>query len=391
MVWDALKRMFGQKPQSPSGQLESPPPLTVPLAEVPWIEASENPWGVRLLDVRPVTHTMTSASQDPSCAKNAISFGGDDGTSFIGQAPRGNQTVELGLRFPIDRVLADGVLFAPRQMEHKWALFVHERRLIFVRSWTRTVYAIAEVTHYPDHVVLTTLHGTLLGDGESSELSARVADYLVYSHALGVAYPAPLPAGMSQSPKNAALWCMSSYGNRASFATEQSFPRPEPGKLLRSHSLLHLSVARSDGDAVQRYLRTGIPVDLLAGDGLAPLHWALAAKQPDMLELLLSNGSPVDVRSDEGSTPLMLAVQGRRLDQARFLLERGADARAADARGFTSLHRAAEMGQLEIAQLLLAHGASPTDEAGVHTPLSLARARNEAAMVALLENAGATR
>jgi ankyrin repeat protein len=110
-----------------------------------------------------------------------------------------------------------------------------------------------------------------------------------------------------------------------------------------------------------------------------------------MLDLLLSNGSSVDVRSDEGSTPLMLAVQGRRLDHARFLLERGADARAADARDFTSLHRAAEMGQLDMAQLLLANGASPTAEAGVHTPLSLARGRKEAAMEALLAKAGATR
>lgn len=391
MAWDALKRIFGQKPQSPSSPSEPELPSGPSEPELPWIEASENPWGVRLLDVRPVTHTMISASQDASCAKNAISFGGDDGASFIGHAPRANQTVELGLRFPIDRMLADGVLFTPRQMEHKWAIFLRERRLIFVRSWTRTVYAIAEVIEHSDHVVLTTLRGSLLGEGEPPELSARAADYLVHSHALGVPYPAPLPDGLSRTPRKAALWCMSSYGNRASFATEETFQRPDPGKPLRSHSLLHLSVARSDGDAVQRHLRAGMPVDLLAGDGLAPLHWALAAKQPEMLDLLLSNGSSVDVRSDEGSTPLMLAVQGRRLDHARFLLERGADARAADARDFTSLHRAAEMGQLDMAQLLLANGASPTAEAGVHTPLSLARGRKEAAMEALLAKAGATR
>jgi hypothetical protein len=30
-----------------------------------WIEASENPWGIRLLDLRPITQGMLSTSQDP--------------------------------------------------------------------------------------------------------------------------------------------------------------------------------------------------------------------------------------------------------------------------------------------------------------------------------------
>jgi ankyrin repeat protein len=173
-------------------------------------------------------------------------------------------------------------------------------------------------------------------------------------------------------------------GNLASFATERALERSEPEKPLRSHSHLHIAVARGDTVAVQRHLQQGIPIDLLAADGLAPLHWALAAKEDNMPRLLLDSGSPVDVRSDEGSTPLMLAVQGRRSDQTRLLLDRGADANAADNRGFTSLHRAAEMGQLEIAQVLLSHGASPHTLAAEHTPLSLAQARDEQAMVALL-------
>ena len=52
-----------------------------------WIEAADNPWGVRVLDVRPVTLTMLSTSADPRCASNAVSFGQDDGTSFIGEDP----------------------------------------------------------------------------------------------------------------------------------------------------------------------------------------------------------------------------------------------------------------------------------------------------------------
>jgi hypothetical protein len=375
MIWDGLKNIFGQKPQAAAKRSD---------IEVPWIEASQNPWGVRLLDVRPITLTMLSTSQDPLCAQNAVSYGRDDGASFIGQTPSADRIIDLDLRFPIDRMLPDGVLFAPRQMEHKWALFLREGRLIFVRSWTRTVYATAEVERHSDHIVLRSLRGALISEDEPVELSARVVDFLLQTHVLELDYPAPLPPGMSEAPQSAALWCMSSFGNRASFATEEAFRRVEPTKPLRSHSLLHISVARSDSEAVQRYLRDGIPIDLLAGDGLAPLHWALASKDGQVLELLLSSGAQVDVRSDQGSTPLMLAVQARRLDQTRLLLDRGADANAADDRGFTSLHRAAEMGQLEVAKLLLDHGASPTATAAGQTPISLAHQRGEKAMEALL-------
>jgi hypothetical protein len=374
MIWDGLKKLLGARPT------ERPRPKV----NVAWIEASDNPWGVRVLDVRPVTLTMISVSEDPRCAENAVSYGKEDGSRFARELPEVKRTIELNLRFRIDRLLPDGVLFTPGQMEHKWALFVARGQLIIVRSWRRQVFALVELEQNGDHVVLRSLRGALLGDGEPADLTERMVDFLLRSHVLKLPYPAPLPPGMSEAPETAALWCMNTYGNLASFATEEPLARVEPAKPLRSHSLLHINVARGDTAAVQRCLQQGIPIDLLAGDGLAPLHWAIAEKSGKTLELLLDSGSPVDVRSDEGSTALMLAVQARCLQQARLLLDRGADVNAADARGFTSLHRAAEMGQLELAKLLMTHGASPHAAAGEHTPLSLARARGEQAMEALL-------
>lgn len=80
----------------------------------------------------------------------------------------------------------------------------------------------------------------------------------------------------------------------------------------------------------------------------------------------------------------MNAVQAKSLEKVSFLLDRGADVDARDGRGFTALHRAAEMGQLDLLVTLLEHGASPELEAEGHTPLSLARARGESAIVARL-------
>ena len=373
MAWDKMKRWLGRREKKA---------LQVP--NVSWIEATGNPWGVRVLDVRPVTLTMLSMSADPQCASNAMSFGQDDGTSFIGEAPPTRRIVRASLRFPIDRVLVDGVLFVPREMEHKWALFYHCRKVICVRSWSRKVQAVAHVEQRGDHIEITQIRGTFGAEDEEPEFTIRVFDYLMWSHALDMVFPAPLPAEMESDPQTAAVWCMSMFGNRVLIATPHRFDRLDPDRPLRTHSLLHIAVARGDVSAIEQNLAAGVPIDLLAKDGLAPLHWALASGDLAIMTLLLDRGSPVDVRSAEGATPLMNAVQSGSVENVCFLLDHGADVNAQDWRGFTALHRAAEMGHLDITKILLDSGAVPNPDAEGHTPRSLAEGRNRKDVVAVL-------
>ena len=355
------------------------------IPEIAWIPADESPWRVPVLDVRPLTQTMLSTSSDPTCAANAVSFGPDDGTSFIGVEPAIARTTPASIRYRRDRLVADGVLFTPDSMEHKWAIFHHRGTLIFVRSWTREVVATARLVQSGDIAEVTEIRGALpFGTQESPDLTVRSLDFLLRSHVLGLVWPVPLAPGQESDPKRAAMYCMSAFGKLALVATPAPVTAELPTKSLRSQSLLHIAVARGDRDAVDEQLAEGIPVDLLAGDGLAPLHWALSTKGTSMLEHLLSRRSPVDVRSAEGATPLMSAIQGDDLAQIEFFLSHGADASASDARGFTSLHRAAEMGHLRAAELLLASGAYPYAEAQGQSPLSLAEQRGHEEIVRIL-------
>lgn len=377
MAWDRIKGIFGRQTDK-TKEPEAP--------DIPWVDAADNPWGVRVLDVRPVTLTMLSASRDSTCAANAVSFGQDDGMGFIGEEPPVNRRIEASLRFATDRVLADGVLFVPREMEHKWALFYHRGSILCVRSWLRQVQAIGRVKVDENTIEITEIHGAFVSEDEPPAFTRRVLDYLLRSHALDMVYPAPLLPGTEKDPAAAAMWCMSMFGNRALFATPHELHQSDPGRPLRTHSLLHIAVARGDVGAMERSLAAGVPVDLLAGDGLAPLHWALACDDPTIMTILLDRGSPVDVRSDEGATPLMNAVQSASLEKIAFLLDHGAEVNARDRRGFTALHRAAEMGKLEVTRMLLERGASPNSEAeGGHTPRSLAEARKETRIIGLLD------
>lgn len=122
MKWNWSKRWFGRRDDGAEegGTTELPP--------VRWLGPTHNPWGVPVLDVRPVTLGMVATSADPRCAANAISFAGDDGTGFIGVEPRVARRVTAGLRFRVDGMLLDGALFLPGEMEQKWAVFFHRGR-----------------------------------------------------------------------------------------------------------------------------------------------------------------------------------------------------------------------------------------------------------------------
>jgi len=375
MPWDKIRNLF-RRARKTIDDSNAP--------NIPWLEAANNPWGVDVFDVRPVTLTMLSTSKDPRCATNAISFTSDDGTGFIGQEPPVTQRIETALRYRIDNVLADGALFIPEEMEHKWALYFHGSTIICVRSWLREVQAVAHVRLLGDIVEIYEIQGTLVPDSEDPQLSVRALDFLIRTHALDLTYPAPLPAGMDTDGYSSALWCMSLFGNRAHFASTHAPDAAIPEKPLRTQSLLHIAVARGDIESIDRYLEGGIPIDLLAADGLAPVHWALARDTPTAMEHLLAKGALVDVRSTEGATPLMNAVQQRSFEKARSLIARGADVNATDQRGFTSMHRAAEMGETDLVALLLEHGAEPSPLAEGQTPLSLAQGRNEREVIALL-------
>ena len=123
----------GPAPSLPPGGLtaERPDLANAPIA---WIPAEDSPFGTRVLDVRPITLGTLSMSRDAQMAQNAVSYGGEDGSSFAAERPASARRVDATLRFRAPERLVDGSLFIPREMEDKWALFVAGGELVCVRS-----------------------------------------------------------------------------------------------------------------------------------------------------------------------------------------------------------------------------------------------------------------
>ena len=349
-----------------------------------WIDPPGTPWPVPVLDVRPVTLTMQSYSQDPQMAANAVSYGHDDGLSFIDQRPPVERTVQLKLRYRVDPLLADGALFLPRAMEHKWAVFHHLGRLLFVRSWQRSVVVTASTNTEAGWVEVVDAQGVFTGADEPPTFTEATVDFIIRTHALHLAHPAPLAADPGDDLGGAALWSFSMFGNFAQFATHHRFSLLSPEVPLRSLSLFHIAVARGDLAAAQAQLDLGVPIGLLAGDGSTAMQWALGSGHVAIMAWLLERGLSVDARNDNGTTSLMNAVQDNNLEAIAWLLDQGAEPNAADDRGFTSLHRAAERGLAETVRLLLQKGAEPDSIAQGQTALSLAQARGHSEIISLL-------
>jgi len=352
-------------------------------ASLPWIEPAKNPFGVRLLDLRPVTKAMLATSSDPQCAANAVSYNAEDGTTFIDMQPSDSTLINSNIIIPIDKVLAPGVLFVPRTMEHKWAIYYHNNTLIFVRSWLRQVFVTAKATQRENTLIIESIKGKFINN-ESPEFTRRIIKFLFISHCTNQIVPAPLPPELASSTKDAALWAFSAFGNMALVGIFDEAFDPPIDLPLRSHSLLHIAVAQGNINEIDKQFRNGLSLELLAGDGLAPLHWSMASEEIQVMEKLLALGADPDSPSAEGATPLMNAVQSNKIHHVNLLLQSGANVNAIDKRGFTSLHRAAEMGHLDIVITLLNSGADKDISSGGNTALSFAESRGHEEIVKVL-------
>lgn len=162
-------------------------------------------FGLDVLDVTSLTQTAVSTSRNPTNAANALSYASDDGSSFLTQTPPSPNVVDIDAIIDVDK---EGWLFVPSAMEEKWAIFKDGSRILFIRSWQRLVYVIADGTK---------LYGTFAAPTETPEQTRAIYSFLMRSHVLGEDAPAPVDVLLEDTPDTAALVAFSMYGRRANY------------------------------------------------------------------------------------------------------------------------------------------------------------------------------
>jgi ankyrin repeat protein len=191
----------------------------------------------------------------------------------------------------------------------------------------------------------------------------------------------------------------------------------------------HAAAQRGDVTALQAALATGSPVNGRDGDGRTPLHVATFARQREVIRALARAGADLGALENDRYDAITIAAVADDEPTLALLLELGASAKLVTSRyDGTALIAAAHLGHDGVVRRLIAAGApldhvnnlhwtaaieaivlgdggrrhqatlealldagastQLADRAG-HTPLALAKARGYAAMVTMLERAGA--
>ncbi len=354
---------------------------TIENIELNWIEPHDNIWNIKLVDLRPITQTLQATSSNPQMAENAISYNGTEGKEFFSQQFESDDIIDTEIIYNIRENLEEGIMFRPSAMEHKWAIYYQQNKILFVRSWLRKTTVIAETVIKDNHLIITKIKGKFT-ENEDPNRTKLILNYLLISHVIQEVVPTPLE--MHDDLNKTALWAFSLFGNMAIIGTFENTFFPKTDKYISTYSTLHLASVQNDFEEIIRQIKKGANINYLSCDGYSPLHWSLHSSDIKSMILLIENNANIDILSEEGTTPLMNAIQLNKIEHIKRLIEFGANVNIQDNRGFTALHRAAEMGSVEIVELLIKNNAKKDLEANGHNALSLAKIRGHKEIIELL-------
>ncbi len=203
-----------------------------PFADVRWIPAAENPYGVDLIDCRSITQSWISTSGDPEIAQRYVSLRESSGEQHRQHRVENGRAVACDLRYPHRGETRDGPLFLSGVMEEKWDIFLYDGFLYFARSWNGDLMFRATIVFGDGEARVTEVEAPedLIEPDPSYVLS--YVDYLIRSHLLGLPLPHPLPREVPNDPRALALFSLSHFGRFALYGTYADTTRlqvPEGG------------------------------------------------------------------------------------------------------------------------------------------------------------------
>lgn len=161
--WDRFRKS-GASATSPRGAETSAqgdgasPDAQDPLGRVRWVPATENPFGVDVLDCSAFAESMVSASSSPEVAKRFMELRASDGEHCRGKDPTIAASARCLLTYP-SSAHAQSALFRAAEMEEKWDVFLLDGDLNFARSWTGELVYRASMTFEPSRTIVSEIFG----------------------------------------------------------------------------------------------------------------------------------------------------------------------------------------------------------------------------------------
>jgi hypothetical protein len=188
------------------------------LSEPRWIAASENPFGIDVLDCSSITQGMVAMTSD---VKVAMTFGNlrtSQGLEYLGREPEDCCTVACELEYPPIQTPQDGPVFKAAAMEDKWDIYLFKSSLYFCRSWSGVLGYCAKIRSEKDKMHVMQIDYQKARADEPLD-AVRDVDYLIKSHLYGAVVPHPLSRSMPNDPRKLAVESFSRFGHRCLYGT----------------------------------------------------------------------------------------------------------------------------------------------------------------------------
>jgi len=223
-MFKEFRNLFGNKPARATGTSGTDDDV---FNDLRWIEASDNPFGIRVLDCRSVALGLTSTTGDMAVAQRFLELRSSLGTEYLGQMPSNAIEAECDLNYPSGGGhSSDGPLFIAGEMEDKWNIYLHAGCLYFARSWTGILVSRARLKlvgafAYVDRIDVDR------HTADDPDVAIGHVDYLIKSHIFDKIAPHPVPKKVDPIEREIALYSFSLYGRRGQFASYEDTTRVE--------------------------------------------------------------------------------------------------------------------------------------------------------------------
>ncbi len=356
MKW--LKRIFSgpskkqsdpsETAQGSSGEQPNNGPATSWLSP----DDPENPFPVPIVSLMGNLE-LQSMSQDQEAATMAISW--RPGQQRRISPDRSGDGIACDLRYPIDGVLPDGMLFIPSAMEDKWVIALRDETVIFARSWTGETEITADATVENSELCLRRIyrHDVVSSFGDV----ATVVDWIVRSHAMQERLPLPVDQETAKMLAEFPLMAMSIFGHRL-FCAGVGYRMPPTETYLVSDGDMAAAVHANDLAKVRQLASEEAWLSRTSVVGSPPLLLASQLGHTDLCTLILELGADIEARNNHGETALHMGVVSKAgSEHVAMLLDAGAKLNAENCDGFTAVHAAVEVDDADMVRFLAQRGA----------------------------------
>ena len=175
----------------------------------------DNPFAMRILDIRPLTQTMVSTTSNPEIAQSFVELRKSDGSDLASQRIDPVTVKKCNLVLPHNGEALEGIVSKADSMEVKWDIYAYDSHFLFARSWTGNLIYRASFEVSDNALTVNRVESVPAHEDKAIES----VYFLLVSHAMGRVIPNPINDSTIDDPEQIALASFNEFGNRACFAT----------------------------------------------------------------------------------------------------------------------------------------------------------------------------